>query len=497
MKIQEKMRKPVLEAKYLNVENTDRYRPIIRLFYLKYEKLKYWLYQEEVFEELKEDPYFADYTMEQCQQDLTALTSWGNLVTIQDTRKAATIEEFKNKKFRYQLSETAVEIERMIVRIENLFIEGSSLEPTLLERIRLNLGKLEEISVKEDENIHAWWNDLNNDFIRLNQNYQDYMRELNSVKAEEMMRTREFLLFKDRLMDYLRSFVKSLQVNVTAIEQELKNVQEKTVKDILQKVTAYECSIPRIDVEMDEQLIYEKINGRWESMVEWFAGRDGQESEAGKVFDTTNEIIRKITRYAARISEMSNQGSNRREEYKKVAQMFAKCRNISEAHRLAAAVFGMEKPLHLKGGMARETDSINSGVYEEKPYVVTVTPRVRTYREKAKRSGITDHSKEKEAMRRAEIQRLEKERKLLRSYIKNGRLEFADLPVIEPYVRDMFLLWLSKALEKKNHRAKTEDGQMYYIEETDAKEYCTLKCTDGEFQMPCYTMVFEEGEQEI
>ena len=54
--------------------------------------------------------------------------------------------------------------------------------------------------MKEDENIHAWWNDLNNDFIRLNQNYQDYMRELNSVKAEEMMRTREFLLFKDRLI---------------------------------------------------------------------------------------------------------------------------------------------------------------------------------------------------------------------------------------------------------------------------------------------------------
>ena len=65
MEIQDKMRKPMLEAKYLNVENTDRYRPIIRLFYLKYEKLKYWLYQEEVFEELKEDPYFADYTMEQ------------------------------------------------------------------------------------------------------------------------------------------------------------------------------------------------------------------------------------------------------------------------------------------------------------------------------------------------------------------------------------------------------------------------------------------------
>ena len=36
MRIQETVRKPMTEAKYLNVDNTDRYRPIIRLFYLKY-----------------------------------------------------------------------------------------------------------------------------------------------------------------------------------------------------------------------------------------------------------------------------------------------------------------------------------------------------------------------------------------------------------------------------------------------------------------------------
>ncbi len=412
MKIQEKMRKPMLEAKYLNVENTDRYRPIIRLFYLKYEKLKYWMYQEEVFEELKEDPYFLEYTMEQCQQDLAALASWGNLITIQDTRKVTTIEEFKNKKFRYQLSETAVEVERMVIRIENLLIEGSSLEPTLLERLRISLGRLGEMSQAEGEKrygwwndlnsdfirlnqnyqdymrelnsvkaeemmktkeflvfkdrlIEGWWNDLNSDFIRLNQNYQDYMRELNSVKAEEMMKTKEFLVFKDRLIEYLRYFVKSIQTNVTAIEQQLRSVDREVVNQILQKVTEYELSIPRMDIEIDEQMIYDKMKGRWGSISEWFSGKDGMESEAGKVFDTTNEIIRKITRYATRISEMSNQGSNRREEYKKLADIFGKCRDINEAHRLSAVVFGIEKPLHLKGELSRETDSINSGVYEE------------------------------------------------------------------------------------------------------------------------------------
>ena len=42
------------------------------------------------------------------------------------------------------------------------------------------------------------------------------------------------------------------------------------------------------------------------------------------------------------------------------------------------------------------------------------------------------------------------------------------------------------------HRAKTEEGQIYYIEQADVQEYCTLNCTDGTFQMPAYTMIFEE-----
>ncbi|MDO4262527.1 MAG: TIGR02677 family protein [Eubacteriales bacterium] len=492
MKIQETLRKPMLEAKYLNVDNTDRYRPIIRLFYLKYEKLKYWMYQEEVYEELREDAYFRDYTPEQCQQDLTALTGWGNLVTIQDTRRVSTIEEFRNKKFRYQLSEATVEIERMVIRVENLFIESSSLEPTLLERIRMSLGRIAEMAGEPQEKIYAWWNDLNNDFIRLNQNYQDYMRELNSVRAEEMMKTKEFLVFKDRLIEYLRSFVKSLQANAAVIEQYLKETDPQTVRQILEQATAYELSIPRIDVEVDEELIYDKMKGRWDSLQEWFAGLDGRESEAAKVFDTTNEIIRKITRYAARISELSNSGANRREEYRKVAVMFSRCRDIHEAHRLSAMVFGIEKPLHLKGLESRKTESINSGVFDEEPSVVTVTPRVRTYKEKAQRAGIVDRAREKEELRLATIQRLEEERRLLASYIRDNRLDFADLPRIEPGVRDVFLTWLSRALENKSLRGKTEDGQMYYIVNADTKETCILRASDGELLMPAYSLRFEE-----
>lgn len=494
MRITEKLTKPLKEANYLNVENTGRYRSIIRLFYLRYEKLKYWMYQEEVYEELIEDPYFAGYTKEQCQADLAALVSWGNLLTIQDTRKVASIEEFKNKKFRYQLSEYAVEIERMVLHLENLFVEGSSLEPTLLERIRFAFLEIPDLSEKSAEQVYGWWDNLKNDFVRLNQNYQDYMRTLNSVKAEEMMQTKAFLAFKDRLVEYLRGFVKNLQLNAGMIENSIRTMDREFMDVQLERVIAFEMTIPRLENEMEvtsERQIRDNILGKWNSIIEWFVSGEGKEAEISQIFQTTNEIIRKITRYASRITELSNHGVNRREEYAKLAQMFAKCENLQEAHCFSAVVFGMEKPLHLQGEFVRTTESIHSGVYDEPPHVVQIQPRVRSYREKIHRSAITDRTEEKEKARKEEIFRMERERKLLQGYIKDNKLVFADLPVLEPQIRDVFLGWLSKALEHKSRKAKTDEGRSYHIEENSG-ERCQVLCTDGVFYMPDYTLVFED-----
>ena len=155
MHVTEKLTRPLTEAKYLNADNADRYRSIMRIFYENYEKLKYWMYQEEVYAQMTADPYFADYRMEQCQQDLAMLTEWKNLNTIQDTRRVSSIEEFKNKKFRYQMSEYSVEIERLVIRLENLFVEGASLEPTLLERIRLNVERFPKMAGEEADAAYA------------------------------------------------------------------------------------------------------------------------------------------------------------------------------------------------------------------------------------------------------------------------------------------------------------------------------------------------------
>ena len=200
-------------------------------------------------------------------------------------------------------------------------------------------------------------------------------------------------------MEYLRNFIKGLQKNVGVIEETLRLLDPELLRDVLEKVNDYEMSIPRMDVEVSREMIEERRRGGLRAS-ELVVSGEGRENEAGRLFDATNEIIRRITRYAAQLSEKNALGANRREEYRKVAEIFLRCKDMDEAHRMSAMVFGLERPFHLSAEADRETDSMNQSVYEEPAAELTLKTRVRTYREKSGRTSIRDTAQEKAQARR-------------------------------------------------------------------------------------------------
>ena len=495
MEVTETLRKPLTEAKYLNVENTERYRCIMRLFYEKYEKLKYWLYAEEVYQEMIQDPYFQDYHFEQCRQDLNTLAEWKNLLTLQDTKNISSIEEFQNKKYRYMMSDYSVEIERLVIKLENLLVEGSSLEPMLLEKIYDHIKRFDRMGGESEDVVYTWWNDLNHDFARLNRNYQDYIRDLSSVKAEKMMRTKEFLVFKDKLVEYLRSFIKGLQKYAGPIEELLVNLNDETVVQVISVVDAHEMSIPRFDTELSYEKIHEKTMGRYQSIYSWFVRQNGNGNEAEKLFDATNDIIRRITRYAAQLSEKNAFGANRKEEYKKIAEIFMKCKDVKEAHKLSAMVFGIEKTFHFKVEAERESDSMDVGVYDEKAAEILLKPRVRTYGEKVKRSGIVSSKAEKEAARKRVLEEAARQKKQIQELVRDDRIEFASLPIVSSSIRQVLLKWVSDGMEAADFSARTEDGRGYRLQMPEHGETCVVHCEDGCFTMPAICLIFDREEE--
>lgn len=495
MEITPGLLKPVNETKYLSAENCYRYRPILRHFFDQYEKINYWMYKEEVHAELTKHEAFQDYTIDQCRQDLDTLVSWGNLVPVQDTSKVSTVEEFKNKQFRYRLSEYSVEIERLTLRLENLHIEGASLESTLFEKLLEAIRKMKSLAGEGSKAAGPWWRDLNNDFRRLNQNYQDYMSTFHSLKAEEMMRTTAFLVYKDKLVEYLREFVKELQRVAGAIEKELKQLERPLINRVLNLAVEYELSIPRMDVQIDPKQLEENIFGKWQSVQSWFLGDGNRESEVVRLFEITNEIIRKITRYAAQIVESRTSASNRKEEYKYLAEMFLKSGSMDEAHKLSSVVFGIFRTRHIQGDFLRMTDSIQSGVYDEPAFELTLRPKVRAYKEKMHRSPIKSKKEEKEKQYQEYIRRVREEQEALHGYIQNNEIDMAALPVIPSHIRTMLLAWIARAGAASDHKIRTNTGQVVTLVPPEKDQRCVLRCYDGELDMPAYKLLITEDNQ--
>ena len=454
------------ETSYLSVQNASIYRKIMRCFYREYEKMHFQLYKEDIYRFLKEDEAFEAYSMEQLVQDLEALVKWKNLTPIQDPGKVYTIADYKNKQYRYTMSEYAVEIERLTVRLENLFLESGNLSTNFFVRL--------ERSLDETENM-------------------DYLRDFYSGKTEKLMKSVEFMVHKDKFIKYLNEFVQELQRHSKRMEQLLEKNTECMENTILERVVASELDIPHALLEIHgnaEPSIRENVYGKWYSLKNWFVDGRGQECEAKKVLKITSDIIRNIIQNAALIVQVQNWGISRKDDYKKFLELFLKCEDLEEAHKLSAHVFGVQQIEHYKTNIPRDEDGINNSVYQEEPAMFLLKPHTRGYRERKDRTGFADKSLEKMAQRESYLRQAQKQKEVVLQYIREKKIRFAEIDeVVSEDTRAIFLQWIAQANMSSEKMGRTEYGQEYQLRKKEGS--CVLKCEDGDLKMPDYTLEFK------
>ena len=481
------------ETSYLSVPNARVYRKIMRYFYREYEKMRFQLYKEDVFELVRQEEEFRDYTMQDLEQDLAALVKWKNLTPIQDPGRVYTIADYKNKQYRYTMSEYAVEIERLTVRLENVFLESGNLSTNYFVRLEKSLEEAEDMEQVGLKQVNEWWNLLQEDFRRLNQNYQDYLRDFYSGKADRLMKSVEFVLHKDKFIRYLNEFVQELQQHSRRIEQLLRRTMGLIEGSVLERVVQSELDIPHAVVEFRggaEPNIRENVTGKWNSLKNWFLDSGQQECEAKRVLRITNEVIRNIIQNAALIVQMQNWGISRKEDYRRFLELFLKCEDLEEAHRLSAHVFGIQWVEHFRTNSPRESDAINESVYEEKPAEYLLKPHTRAYREKKDRTGFSDKSLEKLIQRQSYLEHAAQQREIVLRYIRDQKIVFADITEkVTESTRNIFLQWIGQAGMNSEHRGRTEYGQEYRLVRGEGS--CVLHCEDGDLVMPVYIMEFK------
>src|SRR5713101_6626571 len=142
---------------YLVSSNRIRwYRVIMRFFFHSHRELyRYQLTAQEVRDAVRAT-LEAEYTLEQCQNDLAALKEWGNITTIYDSSRATSIASFLSPALLYQATP-----------------EGIAIETFLDEQTRTSMGKG---SLRQGDLPHLW-----NSLQRLDEALRSHSTELTTT----------------------------------------------------------------------------------------------------------------------------------------------------------------------------------------------------------------------------------------------------------------------------------------------------------------------------
>lgn len=489
--------KKVTEAAYLTAENHWRYRTILRYFFIQHERMREFIFPEEIYAYLKDQEEFSDYEEESLHLDLDQLVRWGNLNDRQEMGRSKTIEEFKKKRFRYQCTPYTVEFERMLIQMEgNDEAFGGSLERTQFERLYASLKAVEKVvdkqSVINDEEANQLWEDVQPYFRKIVQNTSDYIAYINSEEVEERMQTEAFLVYKDQFTTYLREFIRAMQSTAEQIKSVLSQLPSNKLYEFFQQVDRHksQARLQEWTGTLDDP--YEEYTGKWDSLHSWFRGTSHGGSEAEMLLERTTEAIRRITRVVQRMGERNQNFRSRKEDYLHLAKWFDSLNDSKEAHKLFATAFGISHTRHYHIDH-QPTDNIYTDVWEEQAMVHTTKPMIRHYREKTRAGTVVDRSKEREKARQQYVSEKQKEREWLEKYMNKKEINLESIGKVEPVVRKIFLSWIGKAMGQSEQTIQTELGIKIKVHHKEGR--IVLHADDGDLEMPNISFeLIEEGE---
>lgn len=483
--------KPVPELKYVNAENVARYRLIMRYFYKQYQRLRYWLKPEEIFQGVQAYELLDDYTMEQCQNDLETLTEWGNLTHRHDGGRSTTVEEYFRKKFRYLLTPYSIEIERMLENLEQVQGYGGSLEPSLFEKIA---AQLKEITTNPDTFAEGQalehWRELLQSFTQLHENASDYLASLQTGEAEELMMTEAFLVFKDTLTHYLHNFIQALQSSSYQIEGYLRNFGADQQKVFLESVLADQQRLPNLEEQRSEEEQREQLHAEWASFRRWFLGEGGEFSDLYYLEEATKETIARVVRSVLRIQEKHRLGVSRKGELDYLGHWFFQLDELEDAKKLSAYTYGLYKTRHYQGLADHEDDSGKGEMWKEAPMIQQLRSRSRKRIHEQGSEPVRQTKVKQQKSREEYLQKRQQEEAMIQSLVSREEVKLSALGEISIRLRDLLLYWIGRCLSQESRKIRTADGIDIKMVTPGQTDRTTLVCTDGALELPDYQFIF-------
>ena len=471
------------EASYLVADsNSSRYRIILRYFFVEHERMRDFLYPDQIFHHVRNIYGLEGYSDDELLRDLNQLVAWKNITANQDTKVPKSIEEFKRNTFRYQITPYTVQIERMLeaLRIKGTEFSGS-LDKRPFEYLLLELRAF--LAADNDNDTLERWNSVIELFNKIRENTADYLAYISNANAEEKMQTESFFAYKDGFIKYLKDFVMGSPQNAMKIKRIFETQDKVHLIKQFNHMADHRDDIPRFEtVKVDSETFINELMEHWITIGGWFLGHDGHQAEYDILQMRTDEAIQTIARTIKRIGERNQNRLSRKRDYLHVASWFDDALDINTAHKISSVVFGVPQARKMQIAIGNSRD-IYRDAWAQEPQRIITKPRSVYYTEKRKTQSYQLDPLERRRIIENYRAELEATRQQLNAYFIDLDFVLIDNIKLPVKIREILLGWISRGMISENHQIVTEYGYRIIVT-VDATKKLKVVSEDGFMLMP-------------
>lgn len=327
-------------------------------------------------------PASAVLTLEDVQGALAQLADWGNVDSQPDTARVASIEDFYRARFLYRLTEGGEAVETALTAFAHALRRRAELQSVALEDIAARLEALHALAAAPPHDaakVHEVLRDLAQRLGDLADNAQAFMAGVARGIDLQQADMNALLAWKQRLIGYLERFISDLVARSAVIAERIALLQPK-IEALLLLAAQREARDAAPDETGQRDALAERMTAwrqRWYGLSRWFAGAEGDVSQAELLRSRALAAIPQLMSAVANLNDRRSGRSDRSADFRMLARWFTDCTDDAGAQRLWRAAFALNPARHL-GLCAGDGDVPASTHWPDAP-AIAIHPRLREY----------------------------------------------------------------------------------------------------------------------
>lgn len=477
--------------KYITEKNAYIYRPIVRYMYNKHIRLDHnGVSIQEIYKFLKSEQILSEsFTEIEVQEWMNRLEIWEVVYSQQEKQKGMTIEEFKRKRYLYQMTALGLEVEALLIRLDEMDERlVGQLDSKQFEKLFIALEIFSIIEPTKSitaEKITELWNNVFETYKRLRKNAADYLYIIQEAEKKNLFNTELFLEYKDNIMRYLGTFVTELERRKYKLIKLVLSIEDDHIQKYVEALIHVNKASVILYDDYSEERLRANLTNKWLDMKRWFVGASNSVSDIDILGEKTRDAIRLIVTYANRLSDSMANAQNRINDYKTLARKFIETNSGKDAKKLYVCAFGAEQgrsiyvnenlPLTEDG---RFTTADDIWPTEIRPYTV---PNMSNRGPKggSKSTSLRNNRLEQQRLVMETLRKQREEEEKLMALFTDGKITMSEIGgLLDSSQRRILLKWLDRTSKKKDGILRTSTGMKVRVNRIN-KRRVSVTCSDG------------------